>query len=86
MIRLIILVFLIYLLYRVVRRYLGPGQRGQGTYNEGTGMGAVDEMVQDPMCKTYIPRRDAHKRVINGITYFFCSSECADRFEKKKQA
>jgi len=41
----------------------------------------IDEMVQDPFCKTYIPKREAVKRVIGGKEILFCSKECADRFE-----
>jgi YHS domain-containing protein len=39
-------------------------------------------MVQDPSCKTYIPKRDARRKVIEGKEYFFCSKDCADRFEE----
>ncbi len=46
-------------------------------------MDAVDEMVQDPFCKTYIPLRSAQRKVIQGQEYFFCSKECADSFEKE---
>ena len=86
MIRLLILVFLVYFLYRMVRRYLGQGRMRDGRSPQGTEMGSVDEMVQDPVCKTYVPRRDAHKRVIQGKTYFFCSRESADAFEREKRA
>ena len=74
--RLIILAILLYLLYRVLRSYLGkakPLDRRQGG-------GEVSDMVQDPVCKTFIHVRDAEKRVINGQTYYFCSKECAEQF------
>ena len=77
--RLLILILLGYILYRVVRRYLGPGLKDQ----QVRGDGSVDEMVQDPSCKTYIPRRDAIRKVINGEEFFFCSAECAHRFERE---
>ncbi|MFO7986745.1 MAG: YHS domain-containing protein [Desulfatiglandaceae bacterium] len=84
MIRLLILAFLVYLFYRVVRRYLGQGEMRDRERGQGTGAGPVDEMVQDPVCKTYIPRRDAQRKVIGGKEYFFCSKECADQFEREK--
>jgi YHS domain-containing protein len=39
-----------------------------------------DVLVQDPVCKTFIPRRDALKTEKGGKTYFFCSEGCLKRF------
>ena len=77
--RLIILVLLGYLLYRLVRGFFKSGQRI--TRNDKGGV--IDEMVQDPVCKTYIPLRDAQRRIVGGREYFFCSKECADKFESE---
>lgn len=76
--RLIILAILFYVLYRLVKGFLGSGKEIGGRHNGGV----IDEMVQDPFCKTYIPRREALKRVVNGETHYFCSRECATKFEK----
>jgi uncharacterized protein len=75
--RLIILALLGYLLYRLIRGVFKSGQKISRTENGGV----IDEMVQDPVCKTYIPLRDAQRRIIDGREYFFCSEECADRFQ-----
>jgi uncharacterized protein len=77
--RLIILALLGYLLYRLVRGVFKSGQRI--TRNDKGGV--IDEMVQDPVCKTYIPLRDAQRRIVGGREYFFCSKECADKFESE---
>jgi len=39
-----------------------------------------DVLVQDPVCKTFIPRREALKMDRGGKTYFFCSEGCLKRF------
>ena len=39
-----------------------------------------DVLVQDPVCKTFIPRREALRTEKNGTTYFFCSEGCLKRF------
>jgi YHS domain-containing protein len=39
-----------------------------------------DVLVQDPVCKTFIPRREALKTERDGKTYFFCSEGCLKRF------
>jgi YHS domain-containing protein len=39
-----------------------------------------DVLVQDPVCKTFIPRREALKVDRDGETHFFCSEGCLKRF------
>ncbi len=41
----------------------------------------ADVLVQDLMCKTFIPRREALKAERDGTTYFFCSEGCLKRFQ-----
>ena len=40
----------------------------------------ADVLVQDPVCKTFIPQREALKAERDGTTYFFCSEGCLKRF------
>lgn len=77
MLRLIILAILLYILYRLVK---GSFKQDRETSRDRAD-GVIDEMVQDPYCKTYIPRRQAVRRVHGGSEIFFCSEECADKFE-----
>jgi YHS domain-containing protein len=77
--RLFIFGALIYLLYRLVKGALGSAK----IIDRRRTNGVIDEMVQDPSCKTYIPRRDAQKRSVAGREYFFCSKECADKFQEE---
>lgn len=41
------------------------------------------DMVQDPVCKMYVPRGSAVPADIGGQTYLFCSRDCADTFQKQ---
>ena len=77
MVRLIFFGILAYLLYRIVKGIFSP----KAKVHRGSPQGIVDEMVQDPFCKTYIPRRDAVRRVIQGQEYWFCSDDCAAKYE-----
>jgi uncharacterized protein len=76
--RLIIFAILAYLLYRILRGFFGSGQKINNTEKGGV----IDEMVKDPFCNTYIPLRDAKRKVIDGKEYFFCSDECAHKFHR----
>ena len=40
----------------------------------------ADVLVQDPVCKTFIPRQEALRVEKDGTTYFFCSEGCLKRF------
>ncbi len=39
-----------------------------------------EELVQDPVCKVFIPRRNALKAHKNGEDFFFCSEGCRKKF------
>ena len=78
--KLFILIIIIYVLYRFMKGWSGSGQSHRKNEESENG-GAIDEMVQDPFCKTYVPMMDAKKKIINGKKYFFCSEECAKKFE-----
>lgn len=79
MIRIILLAVLAYVLYRLVKGVFSPRTK----IDRRKAGGVIDEMVQDPFCKTYIPRRESVRKVIEGEEYLFCSNECADKFESE---
>lgn len=80
MYRLIIFIILIYILYRLVKGVFKKNDRI--SHKDSAGM--ISEMVQDPFCKTYIPRGEAYRKVIGGKEILFCSKECAERFELER--
>jgi YHS domain-containing protein len=42
-----------------------------------------NQMVQDPVCRVFVPRGSATTEDIGGQTYYFCSRTCANMFEKQ---
>lgn len=44
-----------------------------------------EEMVLDPQCRTYIVKDRSVARRINGATVYFCSAECADKYERARR-
>lgn len=77
MIRWIIILIVLFLVYRLVRRVFPvKSQRVKRPPAE-----IQDEMVQDPVCKTYVPRRLAVKaESLKGVEEFFCSPACRDKY------
>ncbi len=75
-----------YLIYRVVRQFshsLGLG--GRPTPGQPRSL-EPDVLVQDPVCQTFIPKREALKVHKDGQDYFFCSEGCLKRFQRRGTA
>jgi YHS domain-containing protein len=43
------------------------------------------DMVQDPNCGVYIPKKQAVIEFVHGKESFFCSKKCADEYSLKKK-
>ena len=78
--RLFILLFLAYVIYRAVSKYFKAPKKRKEAEVMNTAPKVVDELIEDPMCNTYIPKREAYVINIDGEPYFFCSRACAHRF------
>jgi uncharacterized protein len=71
--RLILLVLLLLLLYTILRYLI----KGVLVYRKILGReSGPEELVQDPYCQTYIPRRTAIRKRVEGRDYYFCNKEC----------
>lgn len=82
MARFLIIVLFLYVMYRLIKSFFREGRTE--IHKSGTS-GMIDEMVQDPFCKTYIPRREAFKKVLGGKEILFCSKECAEKYESQSE-
>ena len=78
--RWIILLLVGYLIYRFLRGVLSSPKLPKRNPPQEI----QDEMVQDPVCKVYLPKRQA--KVLNstkGVNYYFCSTQCREKFIKE---
>ncbi|HJU05202.1 MAG TPA: YHS domain-containing protein [Nitrospiraceae bacterium] len=76
MLRLLIVLILLIVLYFLLRNAL---RELRGDSNR-----LVDnQMIQDPVCRTYVPKGSAVSARIGGQTYYFCSPGCAESFQKR---
>ena len=81
MLRLVIIAIIIYLFYWLLKASFGK----RSNISKGGSDGVIDEMVQDPYCKKYIPKREAVRKMIEGSETYFCSKECADRYRSENK-
>jgi hypothetical protein len=73
-----VLAFLIFLIVRAsVNSFLAGLRGGPRSAPRRAGL---DELVKDPVCETYIPRRKAISRGSGPDTRYFCSAACADKY------
>ncbi len=78
--RFIIFAVLCYLLYRLIKGiFLAPAKQ-PGRRERTTGNAVIDEMVIDPVCRVYIPKREAITARVQGETIYFCSQECKKKY------
>lgn len=71
------LILLAVVLWPLVRWLVSlPGR----SRDDATRRAMRDELVKDPVCRTYVVRSQAVTRQTAGTTYYFCSRECATRF------
>ena len=74
-----VLAFLLFLILRACFYAFVRGLRGESRAGASRRAG-LDELVKDPICETYIPRRKAISRGSGPETRYFCSAGCADRY------
>jgi YHS domain-containing protein len=82
--RFIIFAVLCYLLYRLIRGIFLTAPKQQGRREPASGPAIVDEMVIDPVCGVYIPKREAITAHAQGETVYFCSQECMHKYFQDK--
>ncbi len=77
MARLILFIILFLILYAILRILIKDmPARKKKLYKEAE----PEELVQDPYCQTYIPKRSAIRKRLSGKNYYFCRQECLEKF------
>jgi len=83
MTRFLLFILFLFLLYTVLRYLI----KGVLVYRKILGgESGPEELVQDPYCQTYIPRRTAVRKRVGGKDYYFCNKECLRKFLKEKES
>lgn len=73
--RLILYLIILLAVYWVIKHALSPPKR-KITKSEDTS----EEMVQDPVCKCYISKKQSYAVSLGGKKLFFCSEECYRKY------
>ncbi|NIO49889.1 MAG: YHS domain-containing protein [Candidatus Aminicenantes bacterium] len=71
------IIFLIFRFFRALNKASKPPRASKG---------ASGIMVKDEFCNTYLPKENAIRQVYEGKEYYFCSSECRQKFLEQKKS
>lgn len=86
--RIILILILLYLMYRVLRRIFGlETRRVTPLKSRKDGESAMEDLVEDPVCHTYLPVSKAIVWEGEGSKKYFCSEACLKTYregQKKK--
>ncbi len=80
--RFLLFIFLFFIVYYVFRLFI----KSLSSPHKKTNAWEPEELVQDPNCQTYIPKRSAFKKRVSGKDYYFCKKECLENFVKNKKS
>jgi YHS domain-containing protein len=82
-IRFLAFAVLLLLVFLVLRAAVAGFLAGYGSTGRtgGTRRALRNDLVKDPVCETYVPRRGALARTAGSVTYYFCSAACAEKFK-----
>jgi YHS domain-containing protein len=80
--RILIIFLLFYLLFRLL---IGKSKKGPAK-NAGEKLPAQDVLVEDPICKVCVPKKQALTLKDNDKIVYFCSTECRKKFIATKGA
>ena len=69
-----ILFFILYYLLNLLMKVIFYSRKRVNRQSE------PEELVQDPYCQTYIPKRSAIRKRLSGKIYYFCKEECLEKF------
>jgi len=79
-IKLIIGIIFIYLLYKLAKGWktvTGPSKKNLPAVGE--------DLVEDPLCHTYVPISHACRVCIEGKTLYFCSRKCLETYIEEQR-
>lgn len=82
MYKILLIAGLLILFYYLIRRATREKREGRQADKLGHPVNR-NQMVQDPVCRVFIPREEAVREELGGQMYFFCSRNCANVFQKQ---
>jgi uncharacterized protein len=81
--RILIIFLLFYLLFRLL---IGKSKKDPTKSSTSGALPTQDVLVEDPICKVCVPKKQALTLKDNDKIVYFCSTECREKFLANKGA
>jgi YHS domain-containing protein len=78
-IRFILFLIILYLLYCLAKGILRINSKSSKRVSERPTQG--EDLVEDPICHTYVPISEAFELMMGNKTVYFCSRECSEKYK-----
>ena len=79
--KVIIFIAVFYLIYRTGKSWLLKNiPQPDESIDSGKVSEVDDVMIKDPYCEIYFPKRKGIYKKIGGEDFYFCSSDCRDKY------
>ncbi|NLN39860.1 MAG: hypothetical protein GX155_09735 [Smithella sp.] len=78
------LLVLLYIAYKVLVIFRRMKSADATAYRANSTPSQGEDLVQDPFCKTYVPKSQAYVRQIEGHNTYFCTLECCEKYLEVK--
>lgn len=85
MVKLLVTIILIYFIFKIVKTVRHPKVENSDNYRFKSTPAGGEDLVEDPVCHTYVPLSQAYKKEISGKNYYFCSQQCSDKYVMEKK-
>jgi uncharacterized protein len=91
LVRVLIIIGLFYLIYRVLKGLMSPAPlnrfKGSRPHRDTESGSDPEELIRDPNCGVYLPRKQGIAALIGGRVSYFCSEECKRQYiENRKKS
>jgi len=84
-IKVLVILLLLYVGYKVVTMFRREQSRSIKGYRVDDKLSTGEDLVQDPFCKTYVPKSQAYVKEIEGRQQYFCSQNCCEKYLSGKE-
>lgn len=80
LIKVVVFLVVIYLLYKIIQLFRRAKALKTNNAELRRNPAVGEDLVEDPVCHTYIPVSQAYKKEIAGKEYYFCSKRCCEGY------
>jgi YHS domain-containing protein len=81
LIRFVIICGFIYGIYRLIKWIIfAPRIKANDLQEHRASEIKGEDLIEDPLCHTYVPLSQAHKALIDGQAVYFCSQKCFEKY------